>query len=134
LLTRETNSLPTDAADAADHEGAAHAIAAGLVKGHSAARPGYWLHTGGNGILSYFDTVEDRLGLPSERIFDDLDSVGVVTSLPDDAFHRNVDKIVLACGTEHADVVRTAIVCPPTIYGMYFFFPFLFFLPFCVVS
>jgi nucleoside-diphosphate-sugar epimerase len=36
-----------------------------------------------------------------------------VTSLPDDAWHRNVDKIILAAGGN----VKTAIVCPPTIYG-----------------
>jgi len=111
--------INTDAADASDHEGAARAIAAGLVEGHSSERPGYWLHTGGNGILTYFDTSADRLGLPpSGRIFDDLEGVGELTSLPDEAFHRNVDKIVLECGTKHADFVRTAILCPPTIYGM----------------
>ncbi|KAI8634833.1 hypothetical protein F5Y19DRAFT_469883 [Xylariaceae sp. FL1651] len=109
--------LVLHAADASDHVGAARAIAAGLVEGHSAARPGYWLHTGGTGILSYFDTVSGRLGELSEKIFNDLDGVSELTSLPDDAFHRNVDKIVLECGTQHPDVVRTAIVCPPTIYG-----------------
>lgn len=40
-----------------------------------------------------------------------------LTSLPDKAFHRNVDKIVLEAGTKHGDVVKTALVCPPTIYG-----------------
>ncbi|KAI0856599.1 hypothetical protein F4860DRAFT_397682 [Xylaria cubensis] len=119
LLRREAAwaDLVLHAADASDHEGAARAIAAGLVGGHSEARPGYWLHTGGNGILTYFDTVEDRLGQPSDRVFDDLDGVEVLTSLPDEAFHRNVDKIVLECGVAHASTVRTAIVCPPTIYG-----------------
>lgn len=39
--------------------------------------------------------------------------------MPDSAFHRNIDKIVLECGTskETADKVKTVIVCPPTIYG-----------------
>lgn len=37
--------------------------------------------------------------------------------MPDEAFHRNVDKVVLECGAQHADVVKTAVVCPPTIYG-----------------
>ena len=41
----------------------------------------------------------------------------MTTSLPDTAFHRAVDKIVLTAGTEHADRIKTAIVCPPTIYG-----------------
>ncbi|KAI3338876.1 hypothetical protein F4824DRAFT_63445 [Ustulina deusta] len=119
LLKREAAwaDLVLHVADAAEHEGAARAIAAGLVEGHSSSRPGYWLHTGGTGILTYFDTVEDRFGQPPDRFFDDLDGVEVLTSLPDEAFHRNVDKIVLECGTAHVDTVKTAIVCPPTIYG-----------------
>ncbi|KAI0537327.1 hypothetical protein GGR58DRAFT_513863 [Xylaria digitata] len=119
LLRREAAwaDLVLHAADASDHEGAARAIAAGLVEGHSASRPRYWLHTGGTGILTYFDTVENRLGQPSDLIFDDLDGVETLTSFPDEAFHRNVDKVVLECGTAHADTVKTAIVCPPTIYG-----------------
>lgn len=31
--------------------------------------------------------------------------------------HRNVDKIVLAASAARPDAVKTAIVCPPTIYG-----------------
>ncbi|KAI0399235.1 hypothetical protein F4802DRAFT_590504 [Xylaria palmicola] len=126
VLEREAAwaDLVLHAADASDHEGAARAIARGLAAGHAssgdARRPGYWLHTGGNGILTYFETAEGRLGQPPEPgrgVFDDLDGVGVLTSLPDAAFHRNVDKIVLECGAAHAGAVRTAIVCPPTIYG-----------------
>ncbi|CAK4029329.1 related to nucleoside-diphosphate-sugar epimerase [Lecanosticta acicola] len=106
-------------ADASDHEGAARAIAQGLVQGHSAKKPGFWLHTGGTGILTYFDTREGRLGEweDERRRFDDWDGVGALTSLPDEAFHRNVDKIVLETGTRHSEAVKTAILCPPTIYG-----------------
>ena len=32
--------------------------------------------------------------------------------------HRNVDEIVLRTGIEHQASVKTAIVCPPTIYGV----------------
>ena len=38
--------------------------------------------------------------------------------MPDDAPHRVTDKIVLAAGKDHANRVKTAIVCPPTIYGV----------------
>ena len=84
------------AADASDHEGAARAIAKGLAKGHSKENPGFWLHTGGTGILTYFDSKDDRLGEEwtcSE--FNDYSGVSELTNLPDEAFHRNVDKIVL---------------------------------------
>jgi len=40
--------------------------------------------------------------------------VAGLTGLPDKAFHRDVDKIVLEAAS---DSVKTAILCPPTIYG-----------------
>ncbi|GAB7359815.1 hypothetical protein MBLNU230_g6983t1 [Neophaeotheca triangularis] len=104
-------------ADASDHEGAARAIGAGMVKGHSASKPGYWLHTGGTGILTYRDSEAGRLGEWDEKEFNDLDGIEELTNLPDSAFHRNVDKIVLDYGTKHGDAVKTVVVCPPTIYG-----------------
>ncbi|KAF2225998.1 hypothetical protein BDZ85DRAFT_279657 [Elsinoe ampelina] len=107
------------AADASDHEGAAKAIAAGLVEGHSKEHPGYWLHTGGTGILTYKDSENDfaTLGHHSDKEYNDGDKVEELTTLPDEAFHRNVDKLVLGTGTKHQDSVKTVIVCPPTIYG-----------------
>lgn len=41
-----------------------------------------------------------------------------VTSMPDETPHRPTDKMVITTGTEHADRIKTAIVCPPTIYGV----------------
>jgi nucleoside-diphosphate-sugar epimerase len=51
---------------------------------------------------------------PSQTPYDDLDRVLDLTSLPDKAWHRDIDKLVLSAGS---DAVKTAIVCPPTIYG-----------------
>ncbi|KAF2653896.1 NAD(P)-binding protein [Lophiostoma macrostomum CBS 122681] len=104
-------------ADASDHEGAARAIAQGLASGHSKESPGFWLHTGGTGILCWEDSKHDRLGERSDKEYNDWTGVDELTNLPDEAFHRNVDKIVLEAGTQRAESVRTAIVCPPTIYG-----------------
>lgn len=56
-------------------------------------------------------------GEASDTIYDDLEGVSKVTNLPDDAPHRDVDKVVLSAGSAHADRVKTAIVCPPTIYA-----------------
>ena len=42
-------------------------------------------------------------GVRAEKVFDDWDGVKGVTSLPDAAPHRNVDKIVLAAGTEQGE-------------------------------
>ncbi|KAE8345655.1 hypothetical protein BDV24DRAFT_125423 [Aspergillus arachidicola] len=105
-------------ADASDHVGAANAIAKGMVDGHSPARPGYWLHTGGTGILTYFDSeVRKVSGEPDDKVFNDWDGVDELVNLPAAAFHRNVDEIVLDIGSKHSDRVKTVIVCPPTIYG-----------------
>ncbi|KAH0404878.1 NAD(P)-binding protein, partial [Aureobasidium melanogenum] len=104
-------------ADASDHEGAAKAIAEGLASGHSASKPGYWLHTGGTGILTYFDSSADKLGEHTDKVFDDLDGVDELVGLPKDAFHKNVDEIVINAGTNASGTIKTAIVCPPTIYG-----------------
>lgn len=73
------------------------------------------MHTGGTGILTWKDTETDTYGeAPSTEPYDDLEGVSRCTSLPDTAFHRNVDKIVLATSS---NAVKTAVICPPTIYG-----------------
>lgn len=49
-------------------------------------------------------------------MYDDWDGIGEVRlSIPDDAPHRKVDKIVL--GIDSPETVKTAIVCPPAING-----------------
>jgi nucleoside-diphosphate-sugar epimerase len=76
------------------------------------------LHTGGTGILTYFDSeVKKSFGENDEKVFNDLDGVDELVNLPAAAFHRNVDEIVLNMGTKY-DYVKTAIICPPTIYGL----------------
>lgn len=101
----------------ADHAASANAITRGLAA-HPPSSPGFWIHTSGTGILLFADIQASTYGLSfSKVIYDDLEHVSEVTSLPDSAPHREVDKIVLAAGTENAARVKTAIVCPPTIYG-----------------
>lgn len=75
------------------------------------------MHTGGTGILCW-ETMRDdnKLGEWSEREYNDWTAVEDLTGLPEDAFHKNVDDLVLAAGS---DVVKAAILCPPTIYGTY---------------
>lgn len=40
-----------------------------------------------------------------------------LVNLPSDAFHRNVDEIIIGAGLRDPSSVHTAVVCPPTIYG-----------------
>lgn len=109
-----------DTADSSDHAGAAHAIAEGLASTHSPSNPAYYIHISGTGILCWYDSEHSRYGeapLP-EQAYDDLDGIDAVTSLPDQAWHRDVDKIVLAEAARDPGAVKIAIVCPPTIYGV----------------
>lgn len=54
--------------------------------------------------------------MESAKIYDDWENIHEVTTLPDEAWHRVVDKIVLAASKSSPNI-KTAIVCPPTIYG-----------------
>ncbi|KAG4443179.1 hypothetical protein IFR05_001321 [Cadophora sp. M221] len=102
-------------ANSSDHAGAAKAIVKGIDAGHTKEKPGFWLHLSGTGILCWKDMDTETYGeAPSQQPYDDVERVSDLTSLPDSAFHRDVDKIVLAASS---DVVKTAILCPPTIYG-----------------
>jgi nucleoside-diphosphate-sugar epimerase len=110
------NNYFADTADSSDYKDGAAAIARGISIGHTKERPGFWIHTSGTGILCWKDMGTETYGeSPSQPPYDDLENVSGHTSLPDQAFHRDVDKLVLAAGS---DAVKTAIVCPPTIYGL----------------
>lgn len=69
--------------------------------------------------MTYDDSKDDFAGLGkwNEKQYNDVSGIEELTNLPDEAFHRNVDKLVLETGVKHSDAVKTVIVCPPTIYG-----------------
>lgn len=113
----EQFSIPKDTADAADNVPAATAIAAGILQGHSPQRPAYWIHTSGAGIFSYLDTDAQTYGTVRDDIFDDWTGIQRILNIPDHAFHRDVDKIVLDAAGAHPDVIRAAIISPTTVYG-----------------
>lgn len=116
LLTTEASkaNIVLHCADC-DHVGAATALVAGLSKS-TIPGPNYLIHTSGTGVLSWADFEEKTFGYHREHIYSDWDGIKEVTSLPDVALHRNVDKIVLAA-SKGVGQVNTAIVCPPCIYG-----------------
>lgn len=98
-----------------DHPKSTEAIVRGAKK-HTADKPVFLIHTSGTGILTWRTVESKTFGDLDEKIYDDWEGIGEVTSLPDSAAHRNVDKIILAAGKDPA--VKTAIVCPPSIYGV----------------
>lgn len=112
----------TDFADC-DHVAAATAIANG-AKHHTPSNPLFLIHTSGTGILTVEDQRAKTYGIERPKEYNDWEGVEELTHhLPDDAFHRNVDKIILEIGrrsraqADGAAAVKTAIVCPCTIYG-----------------
>ncbi|GKZ70311.1 hypothetical protein AnigIFM63309_002683 [Aspergillus niger] len=106
-----------DTADAADHLGAAKAIAQGALEGHTEERPVYWLHTSGAGIFSFLDTETKVYGEKGEKIYDDVQDIKEIVNFPDHAFHRDVDKAVFEAGSVRPGVLKTAIISPVTVYG-----------------
>ena len=99
-----------------DHEPSAQAIARGLGR-RSGTAPGYWIHTSGALILGTETIDRGCWGESLTQVFDDWDGIGELTSLPDHAEHRNVDKVVLEASKTYPGKIKTAIVCPPAIYG-----------------
>ncbi|KAE8332464.1 hypothetical protein BDV39DRAFT_189097 [Aspergillus sergii] len=109
-----------------DHLPAAEAIIRGLSR---RKEPGYVLHTSGAKIIAWeMESQPKTWGEYIPRPYDDMEGVKKLTSLvssdsPDDdllpewAAHRDVDLAILRGHNEHPGIVRTAIICPPTVYG-----------------
>jgi len=51
------------------------------------------------------------------KVWSDVSDIEAINSLPENALHRNVDKIIQAAAAAHGDRLKLAIVCPPDIYG-----------------
>ncbi|VDB91439.1 unnamed protein product [Peniophora sp. CBMAI 1063] len=99
----------------ADHEGAAKAILAGAkARFEKTGVAPVYIHTSGTGVCSdnALGTHYDSEKLP---LYDDSNRA-IMDSLPDTAFHRNVDLIVLGGG--EAGYIKSYIVFPSTIWGI----------------
>ncbi|KAF4764519.1 hypothetical protein HAV15_000874 [Penicillium sp. str.  len=99
-----------------DHVAAAQAIAKG-AQHHTPERPLWLIHTSGTGILTVEDQRAGTYGIERPKEYNDWEGVSELVNLPSDAFHRNVDEIILAAGQQNPASVKVAVVCPPTIYG-----------------
>lgn len=97
----------------ADNEKAVNALTRGLAT-RETEKPSFYIHTSGNALLFVADIDRKTYGEPSTKIYNDWEGIGEVTSLPDHAPHRKNDKKVI---NAQGPKVKTAIVCPPTIYG-----------------
>ena len=89
-----------------------------LYKYSTPSCPKCFIHTSGTGILITDDVATGAYGTQNDKVFDDWEGIKEITSLPDHALHRKVDKIVLDASESAPDYIKTAIVCPPAIYGL----------------
>ncbi|KAL2810349.1 hypothetical protein BJX63DRAFT_434397 [Aspergillus granulosus] len=102
----------------ADHPVAVAAIIKGIKSKPVGITPGFLIHTSGTGILGDPD---QEYGIPPDRVYDDVADITTITNFPIKRWHRNVDKLVLEASMGESLVdnekIKTAIICPPTIYG-----------------
>lgn len=98
------------------HVASALAIKRGLHSRRDLRHPAYWISVSGTDNIAWKDCRDESYGEPpSDDIYDDWDGLARVLSLPDIAAHHDVEQIQLTSG---APLVKTAIVCPPCIYGI----------------
>ncbi|PVH96998.1 NAD(P)-binding protein [Periconia macrospinosa] len=97
-----------------DHEPSLNALIRGLLLPRPT--PGYLLHLSGTGIVADWSSIPS-LGHPNPKIWSDINDLDEIRALPDNAFHRNTEKILHATAAANGDRINIAIICPPDIYG-----------------
>lgn len=95
-----------------DHAASATALLKGLAR--SSKSEVFYIHTSGTGILTAETFDKEAWGENLTKSHDDWEGIKELWALPDRSLHRPVDKIVQAAWS---DKVKTAIICPPCIYG-----------------
>ncbi|KAK4548808.1 hypothetical protein LTR36_008581 [Oleoguttula mirabilis] len=97
-----------------DPEKSIKALITGLLRRNE---PSFLIHLSGNGIVADWQE-GTHIGKLNPKVWSDIDDIDDITSRPDRELHRNVDKIIQAAAAEHGEKLKTAIVCPPDIYGL----------------
>jgi len=95
-----------------DHKGAMQALLTGLGR---RTAPTFLIHLSGTACIS--DVYSGVFGVPSPRVWSDVDDIEEIAKLPEDRIHRHVDKLVFEAAATHGTHIHTAIMCPPDIYG-----------------
>lgn len=89
------------------------ALARGLAK-RDRPGPAFWICASGTDILAWETIFHGSYGKTRDRVYNDMEGVGEILALPDNAPHREVEAVQQAAGS---DRVKVAIVCAPCIYG-----------------
>ncbi|KAI0975642.1 NAD(P)-binding protein [Xylaria arbuscula] len=97
-----------------DHENALNSIISGLLRRDGKS---YLIKLSGSGTLYEYPDTTEYLGRFNPKVYSDTDDIKELVSRPDNALHRRTDAIVLKAAADHGHSLKTAIVCPPDIYG-----------------
>ncbi|PQE07928.1 Nucleoside-diphosphate-sugar epimerase protein [Rutstroemia sp. NJR-2017a WRK4] len=81
-----------------------------LLRGLSNRTPKpYYIHTSGGGLIW-----DEPNGEPTDKIWDDVDDIQEMQSLPSSYIHATPDALVFS----HSPTIHTAIVSPTIVYGL----------------
>jgi len=97
-----------------DHENSLKAIITGLLRHNSTS---FLIHLSGTGILSDFRDTKVYCGQLNPKVYSDIESINEITSRPVGSLHRHTDALIQEAAAKHGDKLKTAIACPPDIYG-----------------
>ncbi|KAK4498257.1 hypothetical protein PRZ48_010914 [Zasmidium cellare] len=96
-----------------DHVPSIKALIDGSLKSD---KPTFLLHLSGTGLIADWRD-PSWVGKLNPKTWSDVDDIREITTRPDGELHRHVDKIILAAAQQHGEKLKTAIICPPDIYG-----------------
>ncbi|KAF2162049.1 hypothetical protein M409DRAFT_58506 [Zasmidium cellare ATCC 36951] len=99
-----------------DHIPSMKSLIAGLAATSQPSAPKYLIHLSGTGIVADF-LDPTYLGRENPKTWSDISDLEAITSLPETAMHRPVDKLIQDASRAYGDRLKTAIVCPADIYG-----------------
>jgi nucleoside-diphosphate-sugar epimerase len=89
------------------------AILEGLAQRTGKKQKSFLIHLSGTGVIS--DEREQTWeGKSNPKIWDDIKDIDEINNLPENAKHHRVDRCIQDASN---DYLKTAIVCPPDIYG-----------------
>jgi nucleoside-diphosphate-sugar epimerase len=63
------------------------------------------------------DWKDGDYGELNPKVWSDIDDIGTLTSMPDWALHRSVEKLIQSTAAEHGDKLKCAIICSSGVYG-----------------
>lgn len=87
----------------------------GLLRRRS-EHPGFLIRLAGTSIIADWQE-GSNYGELNPKVWSDIDDIDEITSFPDSYQHRELDRILQEAAVKHGDRLKTAIICPPGIYG-----------------